>query len=152
MTSKTPTDTISIRQAVAEDADELAALATGLGYPSSAKQILERLNRIVLDEEQAVMVAELQGGELAGFAYVFTAKCLVSDPYAELDVLIVDEKKRGLGIGAELVQGTERWGLERGLGLMRIRSNILRMGAKGFYLHIGYDLNKTQNVFLKRLK
>ncbi len=152
MTSKTPTDTISIRQAVAEDADELAALATHLGYPSSAEQIQGRLDRIVLDREQVVLVAQLPGGELAGFAYVFTAKCLVSDPYAELDVLIVDETKRGLGIGAELVRGAERWGLECGLGLMRICSNIMRMGAKGFYMHLGYDLNKTQNVFLKRLK
>ena len=108
MISKTPTDTIYIHQAVAEDADELAALATQLGYPSSAEQIQGRLDRIILDQELVVLVAQLPGGELAGFAYGFTAQCLVSDPYAELDVLIVDEKKRGLGIGAELVRGTER--------------------------------------------
>jgi len=152
MTQKTPPAEITIRQACDEDADELAALATLLGYPSTPMQIRERIAQIAADEEHAVLVALQPDGELAGFAHVFTAQRLVSDPFAELGALVVGSKQRGMGIGAVLVREAERWALERGLGCMRIRSNTLRESAKGFYLHLGYDLIKTQNVFRIQLK
>lgn len=152
MTSAAPSDYFTIRLARIEDSDELAALATQLGYPTTAQQINERFAQIAADPNDAIYVAQLPDGELAGFTHVFTAKRLITDSFAELGALVVDNTKRGLGIGAELVRKAEQWATDNKLTCMRIRSNRLRMDAKGFYLHLGYDLSKTQNVFSKHLQ
>ena len=98
-----------------------------------------------------VLVAQLPGGELAGFTHVFTAQRLVSDPFAELGSLVVEKRMFGTGIGTQLLKTAEDWALVQGLQEMQIRSNTLRSAAREFYLHIGYALSKTQNIFLKRL-
>lgn len=152
MTSAAPSDYFTIRLARIDDADELAALATQLGYPTTTQQISERFAQIAADPKEAIYVAQLTDGELAGFTHVFTTKRLITDPYAELGGLVVDRNKRGLGIGAELVWKAEQWAMDNKLTCLRIRSNRLRMDAEGFYLHLGYDLSKTQNVFLKWLE
>lgn len=152
MTRKTPLVGITIRLACDKDAHELAALATLLGYPSTAAQIRKRLTQITADEEQVVFAAVLPGGELAGFAHAFTTTRLFCDPFVELGALVVDKEMRGMGIGTMLVRTAEHWGVERGLRQIRIRSNALRAGAKGFYLRLDYDLSKTQNVFFKQLE
>ena len=56
------------------------------------------------------------------------------------------------GIGTMLVRAAERWVAARGLSQIRIRSNALRAGAKGFYLRLDYELSKTQNVFFKQME
>ena len=152
MTQKTAPAGVTIRQACGEDDHALAALATQLGYPSTAAQIRKRFAQIAVDEEQVVLVAMLLDGELAGFIHVFTTMRLFCEPFAELGAMVADEDQRGMGIGSELVRAAERWVVERGISQMRIRSNTLRSGAKSFYLQLDYDLCKTQNVFLKQLK
>ena len=143
---------ITIRQACGDDAAELAVLVMQLGYPSTPMQIRERFAQIAAVDEQVVLVAQLLDGKLAGFTHIFSTTRLFCDPFAELGALVVDRDERGIGIGIELVRAAERWGVNRGLRVMRIRSNMLRDGAKGFYLHLDYDLSKTQNVFFKQLE
>ncbi len=143
---------VSIRQACAEDDQALAALATQLGYPSTATQIRERFAQIAADEEHVVLVAHLPDGELVGFTHVFTTMRLFCDPFAELGALVVDADQRGQGIGHKLVRAAEHWVVDRGICEMRIRSNTLRTGAKSFYLQLDYAMSKTQNVFIKQLK
>ena len=152
MTRKTPLVGITIRLACDKDAHELAALATQLGYPSKAAQFRKRLTQITADEEQVVFAAVLPDGELAGFTHVFTTSRLFCDPFVELGALVVDEEMRGIGIGTMLVRAAERWVAACGLSQIRIRSNALRAGAKGFYLRLDYELSKTQNVFFKQME
>jgi len=152
MIQKTHPAGLSIRQATVEDDQALAVLATQLGYPSTASQIQKRFAHIAADEEQVVLVARLADGELVGFTHVFTTMRLFCDPFAELGAMVVDKDQRGKGIGGELVRAAERWVVDRGISQMRIRSNTLRAGAKGFYLQLDYDVSKTQNVFIKQLK
>ena len=152
MTRKTPLVGITFRLACDKDAHELAALATQLGYHSTSAQIRKRLNQITADEGQVVFVAVLPDGELAGFTHVFTTSRLFCDPFVELGALVVDKEMRGIGIGTMLVRAAERWVAARGLSQIRIRSNALRAGAKGFYLRLDYELSKTQNVFFKQME
>jgi hypothetical protein len=54
-------------------------------------------------------------------------------------------------VGAVLLAAVETWAAERGFEIMRIRSNVIREDAHGFYEAHGYTNTKRQIVFAKDL-
>src|SRR5437773_1670307 len=94
---------LRIRKAVMADDARLAALATELGYRSTAAQVRRRLRRVLRDPRHAVYVAETLGDGVAGWAHVFEHRVLESDAMAEVGGLIVGQRFRGLGVGKLLM-------------------------------------------------
>ena len=140
-----------VRLARPTDAAELARLSSLLGYPIKEDELAKILAIMDTDGDHAVLVVEKDPTYLAGFGHVFLTRRLFLAPFAELGGLIVDEDNRGKGLGAVLLETAEQWAQEQGVSVMRIRSNILREGAKEFYLNLGYQVNKEQNVFAKKI-
>jgi len=70
---------------------------------------------------------------------------------AEVNGLVVDEKQRSAGTGAQLLDAAERWARSRGCKSMSVRSNVIRERAHGFYERQGYEQYKTQKAFRKIL-
>lgn len=140
---------MKVRTAAVSDADRLAELATQLGYPSSGDDIRRRLP-LVDEDGHCLRVAELDG-RVAGWIHAAHVALLDSDPYVEIKALVVDEQARGLRIGEELVREVESWARARGCAALRVRSNVLRERAHRFYERLGYEIQKTQRVFGKRL-
>lgn len=139
-----------IRPATLADSDRIAVLSGQLGYPTAAEQTRERLDIILGDPDQAVLVAE-QGGEVAGWLHVFIRQTLDAERQAEIAGLIVDDRFRGATLGRQLVARAEAWALGRGVGGMRVRSRVTRERAHKFYLGLGFETVKDQRVFQKRL-
>ncbi len=142
---------LQIRIAKQDDSPILATLSGQLGYPTTAEQAHLRLTNIEHDPGQAVYVAEVDS-EIIGFVHVLVAHRLVTDSFAELGALVVADNHQARGVGKALLQSAEHWARAQGYRWMCVRSNTLRSGAKGFYLHLGYQLLKSQNVFEKALK
>ncbi|MGD2252893.1 MAG: GNAT family N-acetyltransferase [Anaerolineales bacterium] len=140
-----------IREASASDAGEIARLAEQLGYATTPEQAAQRMASVLSDDEHQVFVAEDTSGGIVGWAHVFGARRLVSDRFAEIGGLVVDEVRRGEGVGKALLARAEAWAMEGGYGAVRIRSNVVREGALGFYEHLGYRCQKQQNAFFKPL-
>ena len=147
-----PLDTqITIRPANARDAGDIAALCHQLGYPSSRKQVEQRLLRIRQDASQAIFLAERPDGRVVGWVQVCARQLVVADLQAEIEGLVVDEGHRGGGIGRRLMARAEQWARERGCQAVLLRSNIIREGAHAFYEGIGYEDIKTSKTFRKAL-
>jgi GNAT superfamily N-acetyltransferase len=128
-----------IRQAVPADVPALAALATLLGYPTTADAMRERLWRIAAREDYQTYVAE-RDGRVVGFAGVMHGLTYVYDPpYARLLSLVVEPGERGKGTGAALVAAAERWGRARGAEQMHLTTATHREGAHRFYEGLGYE-------------
>lgn len=141
-----------IRAAVESDVAALASLATELGYPADAQEMRERLARVSAEGAGIVLVAAAGPHSAAvGWTHVVERLNLEEPPFAELAGLIVAEGARSLGIGAALLRAAEQWALERGLTRLRVRSNVLRERAHGFYRRSGYVERKRQVVFDKPL-
>ena len=65
--------------------------------------------------------------------------------------LVVGEGQRGRGIGSLLLRDAEAWARTVGVCQLRVRSNVTRTRAHGFYLRAGYTLVKTSHLFVKAI-
>ncbi|MBZ5562047.1 MAG: GNAT family N-acetyltransferase [Acidobacteriia bacterium] len=140
----------TVRPAMAEDAEEIARLATELGYPSSAQEVEARLKSLVKDPEHAAFVAA-KAGRVIGWVHVFVKHLLESDEEAEIGGLVVDARHQGSGAGHLLMQHAEQWARAKGLRSVYLRSNVIRKDAHAFYQKSGYQVVKTQFALRKIL-
>jgi GNAT superfamily N-acetyltransferase len=141
-----------IRPPRQQDYSRLAELAGQLSYPSTAEEIAQRLAGMTSSDDHAVFVAEMAGGEIAGWIGVFVSRGLEINPRTEISGLIVDERFRSQAVGKYLLARAEEWTQERGYDVVALRSNVIRERAHAFYLREGYTHAKTQKAFRKTLK
>ncbi len=140
-----------IRRVVMADAPRLAALATELGYPSTASEVRRRLRRILGRADHTVFVADGAGKGVVGWAHAFVHALVETDTFAEIGGLVVDARQRGRGIGNLLMRRVEGWARMLGARTVALRSNIIRKEAHRFYQRLGYEIVKTQFAFRKDL-
>jgi GNAT superfamily N-acetyltransferase len=140
-----------VRPAVAADAPTLAALSGQFGYPATGEAISRRLAAIIDDPDATVLVAQAGDGAVVGWVHVRTLQLLQRDACAEIGGLVVDEGWRRRGIGGQLMAAAEDWARRQGVGLMRLRSNVVRDDAHRFYRRLGYADSKTSLLFTKAL-
>ena len=74
---------VTIRPARAADVAELAALATQLGYPSTATEVAARLPRLLDDPDQLVAVAVDADDHAIASVHVVVRRLLEADPWVE---------------------------------------------------------------------
>lgn len=143
---------VRVRRMTEDDAAQVNELVSQLGYPNDIGKTETAIRAVLGSEVGDAFVAEDGDGKVIGWAHVFMVPFIESGPNAELGGLVVDEKYRGSGAGRALVEHVEAWARERGAGELNLRSNIVRDGAHKFYQHLGFEVQKTQHKFRKRLK
>lgn len=142
---------LGVREMTSEDLPAVAALSDELGYPVTLAELEPRLDRIRGTRDDALFVAALPDGSVAGWIHVGADQSLIHDSVAEIKGLIVSETHRGKGLGDELVSAAEAWCLRHGFRNVRVRTRVEREAAHGFYQRRGYQRQKSQHVFLRRL-
>ncbi len=138
-----------IRKAKNSDAAALAKLAGELGYPTTTAQMKNRLEPLISKSHHGIFVAENES--VIGWIHVCIVQSLESDTFAEIRGLVVAESHRNKGIGKQLVAAAETWAQKKMCTRIRVRTNMVRIDAKAFYSKLGYNVNKTQEVFDKML-
>lgn len=139
---------MTIRPATPADIPKLADLTTQLGYPSSPEEVAARLRDLASRPEDAVLVAEVEG-EAVGWIHVSGLYSLEMDPCAIIQGLVIDESRRGGGIGAALVEAASEWAAGHGFRTLRVRSNAIRERTHAFYERLGFARTKSQIVFAR---
>jgi len=142
---------IRFRSARLEDAAAIAALSGELGYPSSDAGTAARLEAILRHPDHCLLLAVDASAQPIAWAHAYVARRLTSEPHVELGGLIVAWQQRGFGIGRALLTQIEDWSREQGAQFVRVRSNVVRERAHGFYGAAGYARSKTSHVFEKAL-
>lgn len=160
---------VTIRAAVIDDAEAVAALLAELGYPQQAANTAQSLQLALADPRQAVWVAEVSepenaGGQnvagqdvgrqapttVVGFAAATTLFYFhLGRSIARLSSLVVSERRRGLQLGAQLLAAAERWAGEQGCDQLELTSSTKRERAHGFYRRAGYEPSAYR--FVRRL-
>jgi GNAT superfamily N-acetyltransferase len=142
---------VSIRSAEASDASALASLSTQLGYPADTETMRARLHRLRENRVGEIFVAVDTESRVIGWTHIDERFHLEDEPFVELAGLVVDENVRSAGVGAALLRAAESWAREHGHATLRVRSNVIRDRAHGFYRREGYAERKRQVVFEKSL-
>lgn len=143
---------ISIRFANIEDVETLAELAAQLGYPSSVEETRKRfLSLDARKEEAAVIVAE-ENNQVIGWVQVHIYRLLMDAPEVEIGGIVVDERHRGRGVGAILIEAAEKWTRDCGYDSVYLRANAIRERAHKFYKELGYEIVKNQFALRKKIK
>jgi GNAT superfamily N-acetyltransferase len=62
---------------------------------------------------------------------------------------VVDEARRGGGLGAKLVAAADEWAAGHGFRTLRVRSNVVRERTHRFYERLGFARIKSQVVFAR---
>ena len=129
---------LTIRDAAASDADDIARLLDQLGYPSGSNAVQARLERLAIVGDR-VVVAELDG-QVAGVAHLQVSPALERErPAARIGALVVDEGQRGRGVGRALVQAVEGEARRRGCQLLVVTTAEHRGDAHLFYERVGLE-------------
>jgi GNAT superfamily N-acetyltransferase len=139
-----------IRRARKNDSVRIAELSAQLGYPATGREIVQRMERMRPAALHAVFVSESEK-LVTGWLHVSVTPLLEVPLRAEVNGLVVDEKRRSAGSGAKLLQAAERWAAKKGCKSVSVRSNVIRERAHEFYLRNGYEHYKTQKAFRKYL-
>jgi GNAT superfamily N-acetyltransferase len=139
---------MTLRPATPADSPRLAELTTQLGYPTNPEEAGERLRDLASRPENAVLVAE-EDGEVLGWIHVAALRSLEMEPCAMIQGLVVDESRRGGGIGAALVEAAAEWAAGHGFRTLRVRSNSVRERTHAFYERLGFARTKSQVNFAR---
>jgi GNAT superfamily N-acetyltransferase len=140
----------AVRDATVRDAEALARLAGQLGYACDAAAVRSRLAKYRGARDERVIVVEA-GDEVAGWTSAALVDHFYIEAYVEISGFVVDESRRGQGLGRALMAEVERWAREHDQRLVRLRANVVRAGAHRFYERLGFERKKEQYVFEKLL-
>lgn len=141
---------ISVRKASLSDAASICEISSrDLGYECDFALVKAKIS-MLSDERECVFVAEFEG-VVAGYIHVEKYDVLYYETMANLLGLAVKDEFQKMGIGKALVLASEDWAKSHGIKLMRVNSGMSRSGAHEFYRHLGYDSEKQQIRFMKKL-
>lgn len=133
---------ITLRPAVASDADRIAALFTDEGYPAGATDIVARLERFT--PPTAAVIVAVSGGEVLGFVALHVIPRFEhADQFVRILAHVVDPGVRERGLGRLLMAEAERVGREAGASFAEITAGHHRPEARRLYEALGYDSSVT---------
>lgn len=142
---------IAIRRCEIIDFDAIQRLSTvALGYEYSPEHTTEKLNRLLCDSTDLILVAELNG-EVVGYIHAVDYDLLYAPHYKNIMGIAVSPDHRRQGIGKALITAVEKWARETGASAVRLCSGEERTDAHEFYKSLGYVNSKKQLNFNKKL-
>ena len=141
---------IEIRKINLSDAMEIQKISQeDLGYECSLSLVEQKINS--LDENREQVFVACRDGTVAGFIHVEKYDTLYFETMCNVLGLAVKKDFQKMGIGKALVLAGENWAKENGIKFMRVNSGITRTGAHEFYNRLGYESEKEQLRFIKKL-
>lgn len=134
------------RPATPSDAEAIARLVTELGYPTTAGEMPERLQRLATHHglggghggARGIVLLAQRGERIVGLASAHVLSVLNRPrDVAWLTALVVEEGARGAGVGRALVEAIEAFAREAGCERLSVTTHEGWSGARAFYPRVG---------------
>lgn len=127
-----------IRPAGGVDAAALSSLIGQLEYSAAPDEVAERLAAMQA-EGRVVLVAEVDGAVIGCLSTSVMRVLHRPAPVGRISMMVVEERLRGQGIGAELVRAAEALLAQQGCYMIEVTSHTRRERAHRFYERLGYE-------------
>jgi len=129
---------IVLREATVDDAAAVAVLLDALGYPCEAAEARVRLETVLKDRNQLVLVAD-RGGEALGliavdYLYYLPLGALT----CRITAYAVREAWRGIGLGRRLLKEVEARARAKGCARLEVTAAESRTEAHRHYEKLGF--------------
>lgn len=140
---------MTVRRALAADAEDIAAVLAELGYSASPQEVARRLTGLAAEARSAALVA-VAGTQVVGLLTLHMVPVL-HEPggWCRLTALVVAPAARRQGVATALVSAAEALAREAGCVRVEVTSALHRDGAHEFYRGLGYG--QVSEHFLKPL-
>lgn len=139
---------ILVRKVTPEDFEDIFILNLALGYSYLKENLRERIQYILDNTKDVILVAEIKG-EVVGYIHASPYELMYFDSLMNILGFVVKEEQRGIGIGQRLITELERIAKESGFTGIRLTSGSTRIDAHRFYEKHGYVNKKEQKNFSK---
>lgn len=144
----------NIRQATAEDAGRIAAMACEL-WPDHTPEEMEEEFRALLSGDDAAVFLYGMDGEAAGFAQCQLRRDYVegteTSPVGYLEGVWVKETERMQGIARELVSACGQWAKDRGCTEFASDCELTNTGSQAFHRAIGFEEANRLVAYVRKI-
>lgn len=127
-----------IRPAKITDSFALISLLAELGYGDTESLMQTRLQQLIADQNERLMVAEDRQTVLGFLSLHFIPQLAFSGDFARISYFCIAEGERSKGVGQRLLQHAEQLARERGCDRMEVHCHEARIKANQFYAREGY--------------
>ena len=145
---------VFFRETTVGDVQSLTSLMTQLGYPIEVDNMHQNILKYLSLENQKAWVAEWNGEVVGCIAVAITSYFHREGSFLRIITMVVDEKKRRMGIGKRLMQLAEDYAREKWCSHVELTSGVHRetLGSHKFYESLGYaELSSKKKYFGKKL-
>jgi len=140
---------MSIRSAQAGDGPAIEQLLDQLGYTGTTGFLPKRLEGMLADPNERLLVYETTAGVIAFISVHFIPQIAVAGDFARISYFSVADSVRGQGIGREMEEYAVMLAKERGCDRMEVHCHTRRVDAHRFYFRQGYE--ESPKYLMKRL-
>ncbi|GLR10090.1 GNAT family N-acetyltransferase [Mixta theicola] len=137
---------MNIRPAQATDSFALISLLTELGYGDTESLMNSRLQQLIDDPDEMLMVAEDRQTVLGFLSLHFVPQLALAGDFARISYFCIAEGERSKGVGQHLLQHAEQLARERGCNRMEVHCHESRIKANQFYAREGYSESPSYRI------
>ncbi|MGP4067231.1 GNAT family N-acetyltransferase [Halobacillus sp. B29] len=140
-----------IREAVIDDANNLAELMKTLGYPATENEMRRRLEVILPHEDFKTFVYDSTEGVIGMIGMNFSYAYHTDSPHVRVIAFVVDRKHQGEGVGRLLMREAEHWSKVKGAKTIQLNSGNRKEREVTHKIYEGFGFVGKATGFYKKL-
>ncbi len=142
-------DQMGIRTANVEDWQEISLLLNQLDYPDTDTFIKEKIETLLIDPNEELLVYEEDKGVIALISIHFIPQLAVKGDFARISYFTVDTNIRSKGIGFKIEEYCTNLAKKRNCDRIEVHCHSRRIDAHRFYIRQGFT--EFPKYFVKML-
>jgi GNAT superfamily N-acetyltransferase len=140
---------MGIRKASVEDCNKITKLLNQLDYSDTEPFIKEKVEKLLLDPNEELLVFEEDNTVAAVISVHFIPQLAVKGDFARISYFAVDKNIRSRGIGRKIEEYCTDLAIQRNCDRMEVHCHSRRKDAHRFYMRQGYS--ESPKYFIKKL-
>lgn len=140
---------MGIRKVKKEDYKQIALLLTQLDYPDTEPFIKEKIEILIMDPNEELLVFEENKNIIALISVHFIPQLAVKGDFARISYFAVDKSIRSKGIGRKIEEHCNDLAIKRKCDRVEVHCHSRRIDAHRFYIRQGFT--ESPKYFVKML-
>ena len=140
---------MGIRKAKVEDYKQISLLLTQLDYPDTELFIKEKIEILLMDPNEELLVFEEDKDIIALISVHFIPQLAVKGDFARISYFAVDKNIRSKGIGRKIEEYCNELAIKRKCDRVEVHCHSRRIDAHRFYIRQGFK--ESPKYFVKML-